>query len=131
MQKDDHLSPGLLHRRGQFEQGKMQVLRQADLRDLDLRPILPSEKKGHQNPPPNPPLIKGGRGDFWQGRGSGEILAAGCGYANLRIIPQKRMITYFSNKAQNSIERGFREPLLMFLGKGWEEIESFPKKIPS
>jgi hypothetical protein len=40
--------------------------------------------------PRNPPLIKGGRGDFWQGRGPPwKNLAAGCGSANLGIDPEK------------------------------------------
>jgi hypothetical protein len=76
-------------------------------------------------------LIKGGRGDFWQGRGSGEILAAGCGYANLRIIPQKQNDHVLFEQSPKFNRKGVPRTAFDVFGKGWEEIESFPKKIPS
>jgi hypothetical protein len=51
--------------------------------------------------PPNPPLKKGGRGDFWQARGTRDNPRYRCGSVNPGIVPENPLNTYFSNKTEN------------------------------
>jgi hypothetical protein len=66
--------------------------------------------------PPNPPFLKGGRGDFWQGRGPRGNPGYWLGTGQLRRSFKKCLNTHFSNKIKFWLKILFAGMLVVIIG---------------